>query len=135
MNKVILKGRLVADPELRQTQSGISYTKFKVAVDKYSKDGNKAADFIDCDAWRGTAEMVAKYFSKGKEIVVEGAIHNNNYEKQDGTKVYTYLVTADRVEFCGSKGDGGSAPANTAAEELGDLGDFEEILSDGDVPF
>ena len=69
MNKVILKGRLVADPELRQTQSGISHTKFKVAVDKYSKDDKKAADFIDCDAWRGTADMVAKYFSKGKEIV------------------------------------------------------------------
>lgn len=134
MNKVILKGRMVADPELRQTQSGIAHTSFKIAVDKYVKDGEKAADFIDCDAWRGTAELISKYFAKGKEILVEGAIHNNNYQRADGTKVYTYLVTVDRVEFCGGKNDSGAAPA--ASNDIPDnLDGFEEILSDGDVPF
>ena len=134
MNKVILKGRLVADPELRQTQSGVSVCSFKVAVDKYSKDKDKKeADFIDCDAWRGTADMVAKYFSKGKEILAEGAIHNHNYEKSDGTKVYTYKVTVDRVEFCGTKGDSGASSGD--GSETINPADFEEILSDGDVPF
>ena len=138
MNKIILKGRMVADPELRQTQSAISHARFKIAVDKITgKDGEKAADFIDCDAWRNTAEFVSKYFSKGQEILVEGALHNNNYEKQDGTKVFTYIVTVDRVEFCGKKGSNtetADAPASGSAQ-LGDLSDFEEILSDGDVPF
>lgn len=104
MNRIVLKGRLVADPELRQTQSNISHVRFKVAVDKYTgKDGEKAADFIDCDAWRGTADFISKYFSKGQEILIEGALHNNNYEKSDGTKVYGYIVTAERAEFCGAK--------------------------------
>ena len=138
MNRVVLKGRLVGDPELRKTQSDISHTRFKIAVDKYTgKDSEKAADFIDCDAWRGTADFISKYFSKGQEILIEGALHNNNYERQDGTKVYSYVVTAERAEFCGSKGSN-SAAGNTAsngAAVLGDLGDFEEILSDGDVPF
>lgn len=138
MNRIVLKGRLVADPELRMTQSNVAHVRFKVAVDKYTdKDNEKAADFIDCDAWRKTAEFLAKYTSKGQEILIEGALHNNNYEKQDGTKVYSYVVTAERAEFCGSKGSN-SAAGNTASNDaavLGDLGDFEEILSDGDVPF
>lgn len=135
MNIITLKGRLVADPELRQTQSGVSHTRFKVAVDKYTgKDGEKSADFIDCDAWRNTAEFISKYFAKGQEIVISGALHNNNYEKQDGTKVYSYIVTADRVEFCGAKGSN-TAPAGSAPADVPDLNGFEEILSDGDVPF
>lgn len=137
MNRIILKGRLVADPELRQTQSNISHVRFKLAVDKYTgKDGEKSADFIDCDAWRGTADFISKYFSKGQEILIEGALHNNNYEKSDGTKVYGYIVTAERAEFCGAKGSNGSSsetPNNSNA--LGDLSGFEEILSDGDIPF
>ena len=137
MNKIILKGRMVSDPELRVTQSNISHVRFKVAVDKYTgKDGEKAADFIDCDAWRGTADFISKYFSKGQEILIEGALHNNNYEKSDGTKVYGYIVTAERAEFCGAKGSNGSSsetPNNS--NPLGDLSGFEEILSDGDVPF
>lgn len=135
MNQIILKGRLVADPELRQTQSGIATCRFKIAVDKISKSEEKKADFIDCDAWRSTAEFIAKYFKKGQEILISGALHNNNYEKADGTKVYGYTVTADKVEFCGAKGSGTVSDQNNPGAVLGDLGDFEEILSDGDVPF
>ena len=137
MNRIVLKGRLVADPELRVTQSNISHARFKLAVDKYTgKDGEKSADFIDCDAWRGTADFISKYFSKGQEILIEGALHNNNYEKSDGTKVYGYIVTAERAEFCGAKGSNSSSsetPNNS--NSLGDLSGFEEILSDGDIPF
>ena len=136
MNSIILKGRLVADPELRQTQSNISHTRFKLAVDKITgKDGEKAADFIDCDAWRGTADFISKYFSKGQEILISGALHNNNYEKSDGTKVYGYIVTAERAEFCGPKGSTGAQTSGSAPAANLDLNGFEEILSDGEVPF
>lgn len=138
MNNVILKGRLVADPELRQTQSNISVVRFKIAVDKYTgKDGEKAADFIDCNAWRGTADFISKYFKKGQEILIRGSLHNKNWEK-DGVKYYSYEVTAENCEFCGSKN---TEPKLTQQERLDDgymppdLDGFEEILSDGDVPF
>ena len=137
MNNVVLKGRLVADPELRQTQSGIAVTSFKIAVDKYTgKDGEKAADFIECNAWRGTAEFISKYFTKGQEILIRGAIHNKEWTDKNNVKHYTYEVTAENAEFCGSKasnsapaGNDNSVPANF------DPNSFEEILSDGDVPF
>lgn len=170
INKVILMGRLTADPELRQTPSGISMCRFRVAVDRgyKSKDtGERQADFINVTAWRQTAEFVSRYFSKGRMIIVEGSLRNNDYTDQNGVKHYSMDVQADNVTFGESKGSasssGGSynsdrgsfekpayesAPASrgsasapmakTNADEgiqLGDLGDFEEILSDGEVPF
>ena len=139
MNNVILKGRLVADPELRQTQSNISVVRFKIAVDKYTgKDGEKAADFIDCNAWRGTAEFISKYFTKGQEILIRGAIHNKEWTDKNNVKHYTYEVTAENAEFCGSKASNRSTDWEDDydnAAVLGNPGDFEEILSDGDVPF
>ena len=135
MNNVILKGRLVADPELRQTPSNISVMKITIAIDKYTKEGEeKQADFIPCTAWRGTAEFISKYFRKGQEILVQGEIHNNNYTDANGVKHYSLDVTASRVEFCGSKASNASV-SNDQSVVLGDLGSFEEILSDGDVPF
>lgn len=135
MNNVILKGRLVADPELRQTQSNISVVRFKIAVDKYTgKDGEKAADFIDCNAWRGTAEFISKYFKKGQEILIRGSLHNKNWEK-DGVKYYSYEVTAENCEFCGSKNSNGSQQNDNSVPADFNPNDFEEIISDGDVPF
>lgn len=134
MNNVVLKGRLVADPELRQTQSGIAVVSFKIAVDKYVKDGEKQADFIECNAWRGTAEFISKYFTKGQEILIRGAIHNKEWTDKNNVKHYTYEVTAENAEFCGSKASN-SAPAENPADVIGDLGSFEEILSDGAIPF
>lgn len=137
MNKVILKGRLTADPELKRAAGNTAYTKITVAVDKYSKDGEKAADFISCTAWRQTAEFIGRYFTKGKEILIEGQLHNNNYES-NGVKHYSFDVTVDRVEFCGSKNDTGSGvkPSDFPAskDDIGDLSEFE-MISDGDVPF
>lgn len=141
MNECVFKGRLVSDPELRQTPSNISVTRFTIAVDKYAKAGEeKQADFIRCNAWRSTAEFIGKYFRKGQEILIRGELHNNDFEK-DGIKYHTYEVTADRAEFCGSKNN--NTPVNSGVAdntgngsvEIGDLGEFEEILSDGDVPF
>lgn len=135
MNNVILKGRLVADPELRQTQSNISVVSFKIAVDKYVKDGEKQADFIECNAWRATAEFISKYFTKGQEILIRGQLHNKQWTDKDGTKHYTYEVTADNAEFCGNKASvqtqqsGNGVPADFNPNE------FEEIISDGEVPF
>lgn len=158
MNKTILIGRLTADPELRQTQSGISSCRFTVAVNrKYKNDkGEFEADFITCVAWRQTAEFVSRYFSKGKMIAVEGTLHTGSYQDKNypDVKHYTTDVYVDNVEFCGDKGSSSTAaatapqsytptqqPQSTQAaaqafvEQSFDLSDFEEILSDGDVPF
>ena len=162
MNKVILLGRLTADPELRQTQSGIASCRFTVACNRKYKNestGEYDADFITCIAWRHTAEFVSRYFSKGKLICVEGSLRNNNYQDKNHPEIthYTTDVQVDNVEFAGDKGSGGNgqapaAPAQqnpaqsvvnaaaaagvqTESMSYGDLSEFEEILSDGDVPF
>lgn len=157
MNKVILTGRLTADPELKQTQSGVSVARFTVAVNRpYSKDKDKQeADFISCTAWRNTAEFISRYFSKGDPIEIEGAWRNNNYTDQNGVKHYSADCLVNEVSFTQSKksestGSSYSAPANSGYQPptnnsgyqtptgnagYGDLGDFEEILNDGDVPF
>lgn len=156
LNRVILIGRLTADPELRQTTSGIAMCRFSIAIDRpyRSKDGgDRQTDFINVVTWRQSAEFVSRYFSKGKTIIVEGSLRNNNYADQNGVKHYSIDVLADNVTFGESKGNSGTGtqqaaqPTQTAQtqepayatdpaqSELGDLGDFEEILSDGEVPF
>ncbi len=158
LNKVILMGRLVADPELRQTPSNISVCRFRIAIDRpysSSNGGERQADFISIVAWRQNAEFVSKYFSKGKMAIVEGSLRNADYTDANGVKHYAMEVQADRVSFGESKSaSNGSSyqeqsnfqqpsynneakaqqPANESVQ-IGDLGDFEEILSDGDVPF
>lgn len=138
MNKVILCGRLTADPELRQTTSGISTCRFTVAVDR--KIANKEtkereADFVTCVAWRQTADFVSKYFSKGKLICVEGSLRNNNYQDKNHSDVthYTMEVQVDNVEFVGGKNDGGSnsgsqQPNNSPAESSTPIIDSTEEL-------
>jgi len=162
MNKVILSGRLTADPELRQTQSGVATCKFTIACDRKFADkatGERQADFITCIAWRQTAEFVSRYFNKGKMIIVEGTLRNNNYQDKTHPDVthYTIDVLVENVEFAGDKGNNNNNQTNYAAvgtptqaqqtqqpqaqnsgipaEGYSDLSGFEEILSDGDVPF
>lgn len=153
MNKVIITGRLTADPELRQTQSGISTCRFTVAVDRKFADkntGERQADFITCVAWRQTAEFVTRYFNKGSMICVEGSLRTGSYQDRNHSDVthYTTEVYVDAVEFCGNKSGnsgGNSRPAQNTAQpaknsstdamSYGNLSNFEEILSDGDVPF
>ena len=103
MNKVILKGRLTSTPELKQTPNGIAVTKFTVAVNR--RFDHEKTDFINCEAWRNTAEFIAKYFSKGKEIAIIGELHIDKSEKDGKTNYFTNVVV-DEAEFCGNKADG-----------------------------
>lgn len=100
MNKLLLMGRLTADPEFSQAQSGIAVCKFKLAVDRqYSKGEEKTADFFQLVAFGKTAEFVNRYFTKGKPAIIEGRIQNNNYQGQDGKMQYHNQIIADNVSF------------------------------------
>lgn len=145
LNKAILMGRLVADPELKQTANNISVCKFTIAINRpfVPKDGGeRQSDFINIVVWRNTAEFVSKYFTKGKMIIVEGALRNNNYTDSNGTKHYTIEVHADNVSFGGDKkpDDTEQKPKQQQQQQQTkeDVPDFDlsefEIL-DGDVPF
>ena len=106
-NRIILMGRLTKDPELKTTQSGVTMCRFSIAVDRaYSKGQEKQTDFFDITAWRNTAEFVSKYFTKGRMILVEGKLQNNNYTDQNGVKQYRNAIIADNVAFCGDKSGG-----------------------------
>lgn len=170
LNKVILMGRLCADPDFRQTPNGTPVCRIRVAIDRRfsnKQTGERETDFVNVTCWRQSAEFVSRYFHKGSMVIVEGSLRNNDYTDQNGVKHYSMEVQADNVSFGESKRaaqeSGGyqgayqqpsyapaapaapaqpaaSAPAPAAAQapgalQLGDLGDFEEILSDGEVPF
>jgi len=151
-------GRLVADPELRQTPNGISVCTFRIAVDRtyQAKGTERQADFIDIVAWRTQAEFVSRYFGKGKLILVEGSIQVRNYTDKNDQKRTAVEVVAENVRFVGSKsesqGGGNSRPlpsdssapparegdggfAAPPAYSSGSADDFAEIEDDGDLPF
>ncbi len=108
MNRVILIGRLTRDPEVRYTQMQTAVARFTVAVNRQvsKESGQPAADFIEVTAFGKTAELMERFFAKGKQIALEGRIRNNRYEDKHGNMVYTYQVIAERIEFVGSKNDG-----------------------------
>ena len=110
LNCAVIMGRLVADPELRTTTSGISVTSFRVAVDRnFVRQGEeRQADFIDVVAWRQTAEFVSRFFRKGSMIAVQGSIQTRNYEDRQGNKRTAVEIVADNVSFCGSKSESGT---------------------------
>lgn len=153
INKAILVGRLTADPELRTTQSGISVCSFSVAIDRrFTTGGERQTDFINCVAWRQTAEFVSKYFNKGKLIGVDGSIQTRNYEDKQGNKRVAVEVSVDNASFVGGKAENGGgssqfdsaphAPSQLSAPEQapsayqsGSTEDFQEITSDEDLPF
>jgi single-strand DNA-binding protein len=155
LNTAILMGRLVADPELRHTPNNVPVTTFTIAVDRtYVKSGaERQADFIDIVAWRNTAEFVCKYFRKGQMIAVQGSIQTRSYTDSQGNKRKAFEIVADNVSFCGSRQEStgnsnyGSynnygevshqemPPAPAPAYASGNTGDFEEIISDDDLPF
>ena len=112
MNHITLIGRLTADPELRQSPSGVSSVRFTVAIDRQYKDkqtGERQSDFISCVAFRQTAEFISRYFGKGKMIAVEGSLRNNNYQdkKHQDVMHYSYDVFVEQAEFCGDKSGNG----------------------------
>ncbi len=147
-NKVILGGRLTADPELKQTTSGVAVVSFKIAVNRRftSKDSQQQeADFFNVTAWRSTAEFVSRYFRKGSAICVVGSIQNRSYTDQQGQKRYMTDIVADEVQFVDSRSDssaGGQgqytpdsyAPSYSNAPSAA-TPRFEEIKGDDDLPF
>lgn len=148
LNQITIMGRLTRDPELRYTQSGTAVTSFTLAVERDfgGKDGGqKPVDFIDCLAWRHTAEFVANYFSKGRMAVVSGQLQMRNWEDKNGNKRRSYEVVAQNVYFGDSKrevdsgqqsyqGNYGQAPAESNYQSSDS--DFTETEYDGeDLPF
>lgn len=134
MNKVILMGRLTSDPELKTTQSGISVVSARIAVNRrFAKQGDPVtADFIDVVFWRQTAEFVAKYFSKGRQIALVGSLQTRAWQDKDGNKRTSVEVVADEVYFADSK-------QSEKVQELPKYevpqGEYEEVDDDDDLPF
>lgn len=158
LNRVILMGRLVADPELRQTPNGVSVAAFRIAVDRNYQAKNateKQTDFISCVAWRQTGEFISRYFNKGRMIALEGSLQSRSYEDKQGQKRTVYEVIVDQAYFADSKPQGSSAgsssggaipfpteppqfeePQRGKSLSVGDFGGFEELeADDGDLPF
>lgn len=155
LNKIFLQGRLVADPEMRHTPSGVAVASLRLAVDRDFKDketGEKKADFINVVAWRSTAEFVSRFFTKGRLAVVEGRLQLRDWTDRDGNKRRSAEVVADNVYFGDSKRDAegggsyggysapapGSAPAAPPAYSA-PMGGGDQFAGldddDGELPF
>lgn len=129
LNRVVLMGRLTKAPELRYTQNQTSVASFTIAVDRdYQTGGSeKQTDFVECTAWRHTAEFVNKYFTKGQMIVVSGSLQSRKWQDKAGNNRVSWEVVADSVHFCGDKK---GETVNVSAADFEDLGDDE-----GEIPF
>lgn len=132
INKVVLGGRLTADVELKQTTSGVAVCSFTIAVNrKYQAEGQQQTDFINCVAWRNTAEFISKYFGKGSSICVAGAIQVRTWTDQNNNKRYATEIIVDDAYFVDSKSDNNNAPQyNTPSTP-----NYEEVEKDDDLPF
>ena len=146
LNKVVLCGRLTADPELKQTQNGIAVVSFSLAVNRRFTRGadgqnNSQADFINCVAWRQTAEFISRYFKKGSSLCVTGSIQTRTWNDNTGAKRYVTEVVVDEAMFVDSRTD--NASASYVPDAYGspsfssgvDAPNFEEIKTDDDLPF
>lgn len=132
INNAVIMGRLVADPELKTTPTGVEVCKITVAVDRnFVKAGEeRQCDFIDVVAWRTTAVFVCKYFHKGSMIAVNGEIQTRTYEDKNGNRRKAFEIVASNVSFCGGKSDGNnSAPSSVPAAPS------DSVEDDEDLPF
>ncbi len=147
LNKVVLCGRLTADPELKQTQqNGIAVVSFTLAVNRRFSRGadgqsNSQADFISCVAWRQTAEFISRYFKKGSSLCVTGSIQTRTWNDNTGAKRYATEVVVDEAMFVDSRADS-AAQTNYVPDAYGspsfssgDAPNFEEVKTDDDLPF
>lgn len=162
LNRVILMGRITQDLELRSTQGGQSVLSFGIAIERsYVRQGEeRQSDFINCVAWGQQAEFINRYFGKGRMIAIEGNLRSRTYDDKNGSRHYVTEVFVDRVSFTGERAqqsqDGyqsyqsretqpqyrNEAPQRPAYNEpdnkpisIGDMSDFEDILSSDGVPF
>lgn len=136
INTAILMGRLTADPELRKTPSGVSVTRFSLAVDRsyVPQGGERQTDFIDVVAWRKTAEFVYRYFRKGMLVAVQGSIQTRSYTDKQGNNRKAFEVVADNVHFAEPKRETAQQPVTTHKYINDDSTDFQEV-DDDDLPF
>lgn len=133
MNFIAIHGRLVRDPDMRHTQSGVAVTTITVAVDRsYSGDGEKQADFFDCVFWRQGAEFVSKYFTKGKEIIVTGEMQSRKWTDKDGNNRISWEIQNAHAEFCGSAKSSDTAQ-NTTVQPATSFVPIQE--PDAQLPF
>lgn len=137
INMVALMGRLTYEPELISTPNGVSVLRFQVACDRsyQAKGQERQADFIDCVAWRQTAEFISRYFHKGSMIAIDGTVQTSNYTDKNGNNRKQTEVLANNVSFCGSKSESGNMdiePESAAKYSSTDNSDFEEIVDDDD---
>ena len=146
LNKVVLCGRLTADPELKQTQNGIAVVSFALAVNRRFTRGadgqnNSQADFINCVAWRQTAEFISRYFKKGSSLCLTGSIQTRTWTDNAGAKRYATEVVVDEAMFVDSRSDNASQSSyvpdayGSPSFSSGDAPNFEEIKTDDDLPF
>ena len=133
LNVVAIMGRLAADPQLRQTTTGKNVASFRIACDRGRRDANgqSQADWLDVVAWDRTAEFVCKYFHKGQLAAVQGSIQTRSYTDKDGNKRKAFEIVAESVHFAEPKKDKSNEPIVTIPRN----DDFEEIISDDDLPF
>ena len=142
MNKVIMIGNLASDPEARTTQSGISQSTFRIAVQRRfaNAQGVREADFFTIVAWRQTADFCNRYLTKGRKVAVEGSVQNRSYDAQDGSKRYVTEIMADSVEALGGRDEGQARPRDNGptpppAPPAGPaMNDFTEV-DDDELPF
>ena len=129
MNNICIIGRLTSAPEIKKTTNGVSVCSVGIAVDRdYKVNGEKATDFIPCTFWRGTAEFVGKYFSKGDMIAVIGSLESRKYKDKDGNNRTVWEVKADKVNFCSGKKEASQDNAQP-------FEDVPDELSGEDLPF
>lgn len=130
MNKIIIIGNVCAKPEAHTTQSGITNSRFTVAVQRKFKnaDGNYDADFLTVVAWRQTADFCNKYLDKGRKVAVEGSIQTRSYTAQDGSKRYATEIIAESVEAVGGRQEAAEKPAEAKEQ-------FTEVDPGDDLPF
>ena len=150
LNKVVLCGRLTADPELKQTQNGVAVVTFTLAVNRRFQSrtadaaGGQQADFISLVAWRQTAEFISKYFKKGSALCVTGSIQTRSWQDQQGQRRYATEVVVDEAMFVDSRNESGSAgytpdayaaSAPAFSTPIAEAPNFEELKADDDLPF
>lgn len=133
LNDVTLVGRLTKKPELKKTQSGVDITSFTLAINKYTKDGEKV-NFINCVAFNKTAENIAQFMDKGNELLVKGSIETSSWDKEDGTKGYKTEVAVYTAQF-GQKGDTPTGDPQDAPKKKDEIDYPESDINPEDIPF
>lgn len=140
INNVTLMGRITAPLEIRQTQSGTPVLQFTVAVDRdyTDKNGERQTDFISCVAWKQTAEFIGRYFGKGRMIALTGRLQSRTYDDRNGIKHYVTELVVEKASFTGEpkqESGGYNQGGGYNQQPAENLDDFEDVISDGSVPF